>query len=342
MTANCEIMTRSLMDKYEKLWPAISGSQTDGQISQTDIFLKYIPSGECDFTDTFKELGLDKIFTSPRLSTKMLGPWNCNHLFRSSQSVCDIVVYSTEKYTVLQPMGEPGLALGNHGTKISHLMIVTSGSGPITFNELLASTPRESEDLQVRIHVMKQAVLNIRNNVPLGQCGDKVSSKARSMTPPCPLTMGIREFMAHQISAIGPEKRQQQPGYILKNSEDVDISSDSEAVGREIDDVFSNMSLYPFLCIQPPNKNTQLLSHIHCFLLPEGPLPSALDENYVNVELISLLKSRRHLVKHNFHKPQVLTSAPDLSSLAELSTISVPIRDPAATRNDDIQYSKSL
>ena len=43
--------------------------------------------------------------------------------------------------------------------------------------------------------------------------------------------------------------------------------------------------------IQPPDRNTQLLSHIHCFLLdPSEPLPKALEDNYISVELIQEVK----------------------------------------------------
>jgi hypothetical protein len=282
--ANNEMNVGTLLDHYQGEW---AGRDMD----QTTLFRAIVPTEEGDYTEVFNREQLDKIFTGDRLSTKMLGSWNCNHLFRDSQKMCDIVIYSTDNYTVLHPMGEPGRDLGDlHGSKASHLMIVTHGPGPITFNELLPSTQEEVSDLDTRLKVMQRAVLNLQGNVPVSQCGTKVAEKAAAMG--YDTKVGIRQFMAAQITGMPEDKRAGRPGYMLQNESGepaVGPGSDPAEVERLIDTVFSNTDLEPFMCIQPPDKNSQLLSHIHCFLL--GPeLPSLIHENYINAELICLLK----------------------------------------------------
>jgi hypothetical protein len=168
------------------------------------------------------------------------------------------------------------------------LMIVSHGSGHVSFNEMLPSSHEENGDLHHRYLVMERAVLNLQRNVPLSQCGDKVIEKARKMS--VPLQTGIRTFMASQISGMSPEKRSGRPGYVLNNSENQNIAEDQVLVAHQVDDVFSDRDLHLSMFIQPPNKASQLLSHIHGFLLPKGPLPEKIDENYVNVDLIRLLQ----------------------------------------------------
>jgi hypothetical protein len=295
MTANCEMNTKNLIDTYEKIWNENVGG------SQNISFRTHVPTGEVDFTGAFTESGLSKVFTPPpgedsKILTKMMGNYNCNYLFRDSQKECAVVVYSTENYTVLHPLGEPGRDLGDgHGFKVSHLMVVSHGSGPLVYNEFLPSTQEENNDLGNRIAVMNKAIQNLQRNVPLSQCGAKVVEKATKMS--FPTNTGIRTFMAAQISSMSPEKRSGRPGYILKNSVNQDIADNPLLVTRQIDEVFSNKDVKPLMLIQPPNKSSQLLSHIHCFLMPACDLPAVIDENYVNVELVHLLKQDKITMK---------------------------------------------
>jgi len=281
--ASCDLAVMNLLDSYEKEWGSRSGEK-----DQTTLFRDIVPHDEVDFTAPFQGAGLDKIFTGDRLATKMMGNFNCNFLYRSSKEEYDIVVYSTERYLVIQPMGEPGRDLGpGHGSKASHLMVITYDEGPITFNELLPSSQEEVTDLSVRLNVMGRAVQNLRDNVPINQCGAKVVEKAKAMG--FKASMGIREFMVTQIKSMPEEKRKGRPGYVLNNSSDMDVAGmGMHAVNNLVDEVFSNVLLKPFMCIQPPSKNTQLLSHIHCFLLES--VPELIDENYVNCEVLLTLK----------------------------------------------------
>jgi len=277
------------LNDYERIW-----NQNTVGVSQNELFRSSIPIGEVDFTDKFAALNLDKIFTGPSIVTKMMGDYNCNHLFRDSQNECDIVVYNTDQYTVLQPMGEPGRDLGEgHGSKLSHLMIVTHDISVVGFNEMLPSNQEETCDLETRISVMKQAVDNIRNNAPISQCGSKVIAKAKKLPWAAAGLTGIREFMATQIYGMSQERRSGRPGYTLNNAANQDIGGDAAAVACGIDEVFGNMDLRPRLFIQPPNKASQLLSHIHCFLLSDEPLPDKLRENYVDVDILHSLKQDR-------------------------------------------------
>ena len=41
-----------------------------------------------------------------------------------------------------------------------------------------------------------------------------------------------------------------------------------------------------FKAIQPPTENSQFLSHIHCFQLPDGVVPQCMQETYFDCELI--------------------------------------------------------
>ena len=298
--ASCDLAVKNLLDSYEKEW-VTSVLSTGPNLralhgldpslvpkDQTTLFRDIVPHDEVDFTAPFQDAGLDKIFTGDRLATKMMGNFNCNFLYRNSKEEYDIVVYSTERYLVIQPMGEPGRDLGpGHGSKASHLMIVCHDDGPITFNEMLPSSQDEVTDLRVRLGVMQMAVQKLRDNVPLSQCGTKVVAKAKAMG--FNASMGIREFMVTQIKSMPEDKRTGRPGYVLNNSSDMDVAGmGMHAVNSLVDDVFSNVRTHPFLCIQPPSKNTQLLSHIHCFLLDS--IPELIDENYVNCEVLLTLK----------------------------------------------------
>ena len=129
---------KSSMVAYQSLWEAHNGG-----FSQKEVFRRCVPLEETDFTDDFKSNHLDHFFTGERLRTAK--GFNCLHLYRSSQDVPRLPVLSTEKYTVLQPMGEPGRDPDTSGMRVSHLMVITHGKDcPITFNEMLPSLPCET------------------------------------------------------------------------------------------------------------------------------------------------------------------------------------------------------
>ena len=120
------------MASYLAKWNSRSGpGVTPG--SQTDVFRKSVPTGPADFSETFLAEQLDGIFTSDKITLPMQGPYNSNHLFRDSQKETKIPIYSDDNYTVMHPLGEPGLHMGQgHGSKVSHLMIMRhSVDGPI-------------------------------------------------------------------------------------------------------------------------------------------------------------------------------------------------------------------
>ena len=76
----------------------------------------------------------------PKVVTKMLGDFNCNHLFRQTKILPHIVVYSDARRVVLHPLGEPGVALGQHLSRVSHLMAVCINSGYISMNPPVQAT----------------------------------------------------------------------------------------------------------------------------------------------------------------------------------------------------------
>ena len=132
---------------YADTWHSLPGLP----ITQTEFFKANIPDTKTDFTDTFKSKGLCSLFTSPKFTTKMLGSYNCNMLYRSVKEMPDVVIFSTDKFVVLHPLGEPGRDLGeNHPFKIGHLMVVPRmvSNEYVTLNEMLPTTPQETEEIQ--------------------------------------------------------------------------------------------------------------------------------------------------------------------------------------------------
>ena len=121
----------------------------------------------------------------------------------------------------------------------------------------------------------------------MSDCGDKVIQRAKDIGI-SPETK-IRDFMAHQISSFTPEFRDESvapPGYILKDSTNVDVADSPEKVKGMIESTFTNTTLTIVKCIQSPHNCSQLLSHIHGFLLPAhssvDTIPSGIYDNSVN------------------------------------------------------------
>ena len=69
--------------------------------SQTECFRKNVPLQPVDFTEKFSDTKLNQIF----LKARTPAGFNCNYLFRSSRSVADLILYSTDRYSVIQPLG---------------------------------------------------------------------------------------------------------------------------------------------------------------------------------------------------------------------------------------------
>jgi len=281
---------KSQMEDYKTQWesrPFVS--------SQTEVFRRIVPSKAVDFTDAFKIEHLDQFFTSSKIRTGE--GFNCNHLYRFSRDEIRIPVYSTEKYMVTQPLGEPGRDLGdNNGDKVSHFMVITqSSNGPITFNEMLPSTKAEVEDLGDRLDVLNKAYEEMRKNSPVSACGDKVKQCADKYG--VSYDTGIREFLGHIINTLTEKERTEAPGYVLKNEMNVDISKNHASVQALINRTFTQEDKKVGVFIQGPENNSQLLSHIHGFLMPKnGAPPENISQNYIPADTIYEIK-REMLVK---------------------------------------------
>ena len=267
------------MSDYATKWNALHPNT-----SQTTLFRRSVPMDKVDFTETFQSTGLNQIFTGDRLRTDV-GPGrpDCNHLFRSTRSVPDIPLYSDEKNTVLGPLGEPGRDVNKH--KVSHLMVVPNGStGPVDFNLMLPSTSSELLLLDSRREVASKVFELLKANSPISECGPMVAEKAAEKG--LPLTTGIREYFALMIDTLPTEVLEGPVGYnLLKGDRDTydDGATTLEKVAAAFD---SGGSLKMF--IQPPSQNTQIITHIHLFVVDEEQ--PILDEKYVDVDVINDIK----------------------------------------------------
>lgn len=274
----------SVMEKvigYQEKW----SRDYPSNLTQTDMFRKWVPDDERDFTCAYMSIGFDQIFTGDRLRTG--AGFNCHFLYRQMRKTADLLVFSDKDTSIFQPLGEPGRDVDKD--KEAHLMAVShSTEGPVTFNECLPTTEAEDEDLGRRVALMKSAVLALRRNTPVSECGPKVVEKATQLG--VAMDTGIQQFLLHQILALSPEVLAGPPGYVL-NKDGVDIGKNRVELGKVVGKVFENEELEPMMFIQPPDRNTQLLSHIHCFMLnPLEPLSKALDGNYLSVEMIQAVK----------------------------------------------------
>ena len=271
----------AVLAKYDGLW---------GQKEQTMFFRQNIPHDGCDFSGSFTDNGLNTIFTN-NVITKMMGNFNCNHVYRQTKVMPDIIVYNDDKHVVFQPLGEPGRDLGdNHASKVSHLMVVThSNDAPITLNEMLPTTEAENQDANTRMVLMDTAYSVLRKNRTISQCGSQVIAKATQMG--IPVTLGIREFMAKQISSFTDDFRAGRPGYKLLDASMNDIAARTEeGILENINQVFNTKTLSIQKFVQGPDRCSQLISHIHGFLLPNTPLPPVITTNYINMS--DILKAK--------------------------------------------------
>jgi hypothetical protein len=274
------------MSYYEKLWNTIPAG-TKG-MSQTETYATTVPIEPVDCTQEFTAQGLNQVFTCDRFSMKMMGPtYNCNMLGRQSAMTPDVLVYHHKNFTVLHPLGKPGLALGaDNAFKAAHMMIVAqSGS---TFNELLPSTPEEITSLGERLAMGAVVTDKMKTNAPLSECGSKVIAKAKDMN--IPITTGIRDFVQLQISAMPDELREGRPGYLLEDENGVDIAKNSAKITEMLTAAFTG-KLELKIYIQGPDKNTQAQSHQHMFMLdPDADIPGDVARDYHDVHEIYKIK----------------------------------------------------
>lgn len=277
---------QSMVD-YATMWQGIRLNK-----SQSSLFREIVPIDAVDFSEKFRSSGLSQIFTGDRI--RLGAGFNCNHLYRDIRTVPEIIVYSDGRNTIAAPLGDPGRDVDKD--KIAHLMVMSHAEdGPVTFNEMLPSTMGEVSDLEGRIGTMQQAIHNLRSNARISDCGERVVAKAESMG--IPITMGIRQFLAYQILNMKDSVRKgfanggDGPGYKLIGNDGSDICQDEEKVSGAIEAAFGG-NLRGRMFIQGPNRNTQILSHIHMFMLSDGEdLPKNIDENYLDVEVILEIKN---------------------------------------------------
>ena len=266
--------------------------------SQTEVFRAIVPKEGVDFTDTFHKEGFQNIFTSDKVTLKMMGPYNSNMLYRDSLGKCKIPIYSDDEFTVQHPMGIPGVHLGDkHVSKASHLMIVRhTEDGPITFNEMLPSSVEEMVDLGKRLTVLDLAVQKIKDNVLISECGQKVMEKAKEGWDGTPLgdisTMTIRDYIVQVITKMPEDIRNGRPGYVLKDPLDKDVTLYPVSIRKLIDTLYDGENMKTFKAIQPPSENSQFVSHIHCFQLPDGIVPECMLNSYYDCDIILDLKKK--------------------------------------------------
>ena len=280
MACNKAAIKRSMVD-YATMWSGLHPNK-----SQTTLFRDIVPIDPQDFTDKFRSSGLSQIFVAERLRTG--AGFNCNHLYRSVATEADIIVYSDDKNTIISPLGEPGRDVVKN--KMAHLMSMShTTSGPVDFNIMLPSTSEEVSDIEGRVDSLKAAVKNMVENAAVRDCGDKVVSKAERLG--FDLSRGIREFFVEQIVQMSDDTFDGVPGYNLVDNSGKKLTRDSrDELAAALDEAYS-VNLEPRIFIQGPNNNTQILSHMHCFMFEDGEMPDKVDQNYLDVELILEIKN---------------------------------------------------
>ena len=265
--------------------------------SQTELFWKIVSDEEVDFEGPFKENQLDYVFTSEKIIHNLLpgAPgkrYNTLQLWRDAvngRTAIPIFEFNDPergKYIVMMPLGEPGRDLGSHhASKCSHLIVIkASRVGCVTFNDVLPTTPEETEDLEFRMGLLDKAYDMLKRTAAVEECGTMVKEKATQMG--VEHRVGIRQFLATMIAEL-PDKGGR-PGFVLKNSEDVDVAENSQSVAEMLEAVFTNQSLKSFKLVQPPTHNSVVISHVHGFLLTE--VPECMKETYVVCEDILKVK----------------------------------------------------
>jgi hypothetical protein len=261
------------------------------KMSQSKLFDQIVPTGQVDFTETYNKNHLKDYFTSDKIVLPIVGGgYNSLHLHRDTLGESKIVLFSNDEFTFVHPLGEPGLHLGLHPSRVTHIMGMCHKKGAVKFNEMLPTNQPETESLNRLIVTMKQVFANLKNNVPVSECGPKVVDRANQLG--LPLTTGVRDYFKYLIlNFLTPEDKSGRPGYKLLNESGDDVSSNGSEVTRLLK-VFDNNKLSEFLAVQPPHENSQMCSHVHGFLLNlDESLPEKIQESYRNLEVIASVKS---------------------------------------------------
>ncbi len=275
MACNYESIRSSMVD-YSTMWNGLMPNK-----SQRALFKEVIPKDDSDFTEVFRSSGLSQLFTGERLRT--VEGFNCNALYRSVQDMPDIIVYDDGKCLSICPMGESGR--DKKKNKAGHLMAVPYENQD--FNLMLPSTMVEVDNAQERVKVLKSVVSHLQDNLPVKYCGPKVVEKATLMG--FDLEKGIMDFVVYQVVSMTDERFTGRPGYNLVDNEGVKVERDEGTVRKVFMESFSK-DLEAKVFIQDPTKNTQLLSHYHCFTVEEGSIPEVVNSNYKDVDVILKVK----------------------------------------------------
>jgi len=266
--------------------------------SQTELFWKNVSDGEEDFESKFKENQLDYVFTSDKIVLNLLRGdpgkrYNTLQLWRDAVNgrtaipILDVYIQGKGRYIVMMPLGEPGVHLGEgHTSKGSHLIVIkASREGCVTFNDILPTTPEETDDFEFRLGLLDQAFGLLKRNAAVSECGDMVKAKATTLG--VEHAVGIRQFLVTMIAEL-PDKGGR-PGFTLRNGENVNVAGVRTEVARMIESVFTNESLKVHKLIQSPENNSVMISHIHGFLLTG--VPECMKETYV--DCMEILKIKR-------------------------------------------------
>ena len=275
---------------------AAKWNSRDVKGTQSELFLGNVSPEEVAFEQVFKDNQLDYVFTNDKLVFDPVGPpgkkYNLLHLWRDAVNkktalpVYEVTDAVRGRYIVMMPLGEPGVHLGeNHPSKGSHLMVVkASHDGVITFNDFLPTTVEETNDFEFRMGLMDTAFEFLKRNESIERCGTTVLTKATElgMAP----DDGIRDFLVTMIDHL-PDKGGR-PGFILRDETNEDIAENSTRVAQMLERVFTDASLKPFKAIQPPTENSQIIAHIHGFLLEE--MPECMKETYLSCDEILEVK----------------------------------------------------
>ena len=286
---------RDEIERYARLWVALCSSLGASGMSQTTVLKEYIPFGEVDFKD-FVVHGFNTGFTSSKIVTKIgKGGYNTLMLLRDSLNrKVAIPVLECNDCIVMIPLGEPGRDVGG---SIAHLMCVKASlEGPITFNDMLPTTPEETADFEKRLGLFEQAYKNLLKNVQVSECGAIVMAKATELG--LEHTVGIREFVVAAIAAVDKGEGVR-PGFVLKDKNGVDIAGDSDAVKDMIDEVFGQPIKFRSF-IQAPTDVSVVFSHLHAF--KDQVFPAEMLDTYVDCH--EILEEKKRLLTMSESAPE--------------------------------------
>jgi hypothetical protein len=144
------------------------------------------------------------------------------------------------------------------------------------------------------MNVMDKVLTGFKDDVLISECGPKVMERATKGWNGTPLgdtkNMTIRDYLTQVIVEMPEDVRSGRPGYILKNKDDVEISRNPDSVRALIEEVYESSVMRPFIAIQPPSENSQLLSHMHCFMV--SSVPEGMVDTYRCCETILAIKEK--------------------------------------------------